>query len=630
MKKIFLASFFLITIASAQNKISPQFSEMMGMEDSSGVTHLFYRLYSYEQGGVSYVSDNSLYHFIPSTQIDTFFIKDYSYFYPMMGGSSFTLKGYKFWNRNPSKYIYCGVGSSFFNTEKISPQALVGRYDYYPIIIPSFDVDGIYISPYNDSLVYVNTMQAIMKSSDGGWNWSPTSVTNYNFVSFAPYDSNTIFLTDNLGRIYKSSDNATTVSLVDTNSTDVTMAFEFDNNANYIYRTTKRGGFYHLIVSDNKGNQFSWDVKYSSDEPIYFSIDKLQSGKIILATGRKIFVSTDYGSTFTLLKILPRKLIGVHQKGGSNIVYTATKFAIYKIENGTLTTIKNLPLPIEAASLLPLKIGNKWVFDNLYLHENCYWIMGHSVISRKIIGETILNGKKYFEFDDYVLGFSKYLRIDSLTGYVWETDNGSQEYFITDLLAEPGEFIYGTTLEIPMGRCDSTTMIILGDTSFSVKHYSFYMTPSMSLGKGIGIVEQSFCEFGGYRWELKGAVIDGVVHGDTTLVAVKDENKFPLEFSLSQNYPNPFNPSTKIKFTIPSLSLWERVSEGRVRVTLKVFDILGREVATLVNEEKSAGEYEVEFPGVETKHASSLPSGVYFYELHVNQFRQKRKMLLIK
>ncbi len=101
-----------------------------------------------------------------------------------------------------------------------------------------------------------------------------------------------------------------------------------------------------------------------------------------------------------------------------------------------------------------------------------------------------------------------------------------------------------------------------------------------------------------------------------------NENK--LIFSLSQNYPNPFNPSTKIKFTIPSLSLWERVSEGRVRVTLKVFDILGREVAILVDEEKPAGEYEVEFD------ASLLPSGIYFYRLQSGELVQEKKMILLR
>jgi hypothetical protein len=88
----------------------------------------------------------------------------------------------------------------------------------------------------------------------------------------------------------------------------------------------------------------------------------------------------------------------------------------------------------------------------------------------------------------------------------------------------------------------------------------------------------------------------------------------PVTYSLSQNYPNPFNPATTINYQLPE----------RSQVTIKVFDILGREVATLVNEEKPAGKYNVEF------NASDLSSGVYFYQLKTNLFIQTKKMLLIK
>ncbi len=106
----------------------------------------------------------------------------------------------------------------------------------------------------------------------------------------------------------------------------------------------------------------------------------------------------------------------------------------------------------------------------------------------------------------------------------------------------------------------------------------------------------------------------------------------PHEFFLSQNYPNPFNPSTKIKYTIPALtpplSLRERMSEGQVRVTLKVYDILGNEVATLVNEVKEAGEYEVEFNS--SSGIRNLASGIYLYRLHVGDLVQSKKMLFLK
>ncbi len=99
------------------------------------------------------------------------------------------------------------------------------------------------------------------------------------------------------------------------------------------------------------------------------------------------------------------------------------------------------------------------------------------------------------------------------------------------------------------------------------------------------------------------------------LVDVNDENEqYPKKFYLEQNYPNPFNPTTTISYSIPKRGL----------VQLKVYDILGKEVATLVNEEKPAGNYSVKFSG------SDLPSGVYFYTLRVNNFVQSRKMILLR
>ena len=94
---------------------------------------------------------------------------------------------------------------------------------------------------------------------------------------------------------------------------------------------------------------------------------------------------------------------------------------------------------------------------------------------------------------------------------------------------------------------------------------------------------------------------------------------YRLEFSLEQNYPNPFNPTTKIKYTVP-------LDEKRKTqdVNLKVYDVLGNEVTVLVNEQKEAGYYEVDF------NASSFASGVYFYQLKTGPFLETKKMLLLK
>jgi PKD repeat protein len=98
------------------------------------------------------------------------------------------------------------------------------------------------------------------------------------------------------------------------------------------------------------------------------------------------------------------------------------------------------------------------------------------------------------------------------------------------------------------------------------------------------------------------------------VTSVEDENQLPSEFSLAQNYPNPFNPTTIIKYSIASETV----------VTLKVYNILGTEIATIVNEKKTPGFYELNFGG------EKLPSGVYVYRIEAGNFTSSKKMLLIK
>ena len=112
-------------------------------------------------------------------------------------------------------------------------------------------------------------------------------------------------------------------------------------------------------------------------------------------------------------------------------------------------------------------------------------------------------------------------------------------------------------------------------------------------------------------------------------VSVDDENISPKIFSLSQNFPNPFNPSTKIKFTVSQSPLLGGDGRGGL-VTLKIYDVLGNEIATLVNENLSPGEYEVDFDAGAT-HPIALTSGIYFYQLHAgDSFVQTKKMILLK
>ena len=118
---------------------------------------------------------------------------------------------------------------------------------------------------------------------------------------------------------------------------------------------------------------------------------------------------------------------------------------------------------------------------------------------------------------------------------------------------------------------------------------------------------------GTYTYRLKQIDFDGSVSYSNEL-EVKVDKPIPNSFTLNQNYPNPFNPTTTINFAVSKSS----------HVTLKVYDLLGQEVAELVNSVKPAGEYNIEF------NAATLPSGIYAYRLEAGNFVSVKKMILMK
>ncbi|MFA5838883.1 MAG: T9SS type A sorting domain-containing protein [Candidatus Paceibacterota bacterium] len=130
------------------------------------------------------------------------------------------------------------------------------------------------------------------------------------------------------------------------------------------------------------------------------------------------------------------------------------------------------------------------------------------------------------------------------------------------------------------------------------------------IAAGNQILESDYPDYG-----IKGTMNNNCQIRVSTITDVGDnEITIPVNFSLEQNYPNPFNPTTTISYQIPADNL----------VTLKIYDILGTEIATLVNENKSAGKHEVKFD------ASNLPSGIYLYKISAGNFVQTKKMILMK
>jgi len=122
--------------------------------------------------------------------------------------------------------------------------------------------------------------------------------------------------------------------------------------------------------------------------------------------------------------------------------------------------------------------------------------------------------------------------------------------------------------------------------------------------------------------------VDFTINKIFPVTEVENDALTPNGIKLEQNYPNPFNSVTTIKYSIPTLlfssSPYQRAGKRGTLVTLKVYDILGRGIASLVNEEKKSGVYEVIFNG------DNFPSGIYFYKIKAGEFLEVRKMIMLK
>ena len=282
----------------------------------------------------------------------------------------------------------------------------------------------------------------------------------------------------------------------------------------------------------------------------------------------------------------------------------------------------------------PLNVNNRWTW---YRQQS--YFPGSGYESKMITATQVINNRFYFKVKDdsytfYTNQHTTYFyfcRIDSLTGNLYGYDTVSQTECLMDSLnAKKGDS--ALTCEDNWWRCDTGTYYIFNQSPatkiFLYTNY-FEVSGNRKLAKNFGLVyQEGRASTSLTEWNLRGCVINGVLYGDTTFpVGVNQiSTKIPETFSLSQNYPNPFNPATKIKFSIPPSkgARPSRLGSDEGMITLIIYDILGREVAILVNEQLQPGTYEVEWDG------TNYPSGVYFYKLVSSEYTETKKMVLIK
>jgi hypothetical protein len=262
----------------------------------------------------------------------------------------------------------------------------------------------------------------------------------------------------------------------------------------------------------------------------------------------------------------------------------------------------------------PLKVGNRWDYLNsTYCHGG---YVSNDTISVEVIGDTILGGKRYYTLSHPF----PFLDVNLL-----RIENDSLYYFNVKDSSDCLIYAFNLTLGTKYYSCkfdsvyyyDQFYITYFGYPDTQQAHILNSETQSYYFSKKFGLYNafsfyNSLCD---YQFNLSGCIISGITYGQIlSSVENKKENQFL--FNLKQNYPNPFNPSTIISYQIDKRSL----------ITIRIFDALGREVATLINKEESPGVHRIEF----NSEKYNLSSGVYFYELKLNNDHLIKKMIVIK
>ena len=273
---------------------------------------------------------------------------------------------------------------------------------------------------------------------------------------------------------------------------------------------------------------------------------------------------------------------------------------------------------INASDFLPLKVGNVWSYNWIYYGSPS----AGGRVNVHVERDTMIYSRKYYLCNSTHSYLSQWLRIDSSTGnlYKYSPFGGCSyhhgEVLLDSLFSKKGD---STNFCSSVRRlCTDTGYVQLFGQLFQNISFGevFVLTATTrKYAKNIGQYYISDGDPFPTVYTLRGCYINGILYGDTTLTSIPQEvNYVPFEFSLLQNYPNPFNPVTNIRYDLPQDNF----------VTIKVYNVLGKEVLTLVNEYKQAGRYLVSF------NAANFSSGIYFYTIQAGGYEHTRRMTLLK
>ena len=353
-----------------------------------------------------------------------------------------------------------------------------------------------------------------------------------------------------------------------------------------------------VFLSTNNGT--SWTRIYAWE----YSVHALTvSGTNLFAAANGVFLSTDNGTSWTAVNSgLISTTVYALAVSGTNLFAGTSGGVFLSTNNGTSWTAVNTGLinvTKRSRYVETLAISGTNLFagtdDGVFLSTNngTSWNAVNSGLTNTSINVLAISSTNLFA------GTGDGVFLSTNNGTSWTAENTGLTYVGAEALAVSGTNLFD-------GNVEGVFLSTNNGTSWAAASRganNIYNVNTLTIS-------------GTYLYA--GTIDNGVWRrplSEMINTRVEDRNnQIPNHFSLHQNYPNPFNPSTVISYQIASAG----------KVSLKVYDMLGREVATLVNETKSAGNYTATF------NATKLPSGVYFYRLQAGTYSNTKKLLLLK
>lgn len=504
-------------------------------------------------------------------------------------------------------------------------------------------INGFFTTPHGSIFVY--TVAGLYRSTDNGKSWQTKIVSTSLGVNALEYDINGYLLAATESGVYRSTNNGDSwVSIsnglrnIDNICRDSSGQILFSGNGG-IYKSSDNGANWQrstkgIIATciwdfafDTNGtifaatdiglcrstdNGISWSIMSDSSGLSFFLLSNMRNGKI-WANGNYLCRSTDYGNSWNIIWI-PWEL--TNGKSTNCITLTANG-DIWVAVNGMLRSTDNGISWAKSDS--GITVGY-WGIDQIVSSPNgtlfaCEKTDG--VIHRSLDGgdhwTSILKLPSYNSAGEIAINQNGdiFVTSDHYSNLMYRsTDNGTNWTQLThgqsvsSIIINSSNDIYIQSYGILKRSTDNGDNWT--DIANSVLPDGVQQSVVGSIGV-IGISSSGHIFVGTYNSGIYKSI-------QSTTTDVKNTNESPTTFRLASNYPNPFNPSTTIRFSLPVKEL----------VTLKIFNLLGQEVATLVDEEKMPGNYTVPW------NAGSASTGIYICQLKAGKYRMQQKMLLIK